>query len=105
MSLVGAALRNDADTLWRALQLGTPPDEECSGQVALHVAARNGAVECLKVLLAAGVDPNWARPSDGVTAFHAAAWGYGSERAVDSRVECIRLLVAAGANLQVGVGR
>ena len=62
------------------------------GSTALHFAARKGAADCVKVLLAAIAPYNVdATDRDGVTALHLAA----RRRAPD----CVEVLLAAGADI------
>lgn len=60
------------------------------GQAALHVAARLGQAQLVKVLLDAGADPDLA-DGDGWTPLRAASWG--------GHTEVVELLVARGCAL------
>jgi ankyrin repeat protein len=63
----------------------------------LHVAAQEGQVEAVRLLLAAGADPNKAdEHGNGPlwTAVHQACLA----RRTDANVEVVRLLIAAGAD-------
>ncbi len=68
------------------------------GSTPLHLAAMNPELSALKVLLAAGADPN-ARDSEGATPLHMAAYA--------SRPAHARLLLEAGADpkLKTNTGR
>ncbi|GAB4824025.1 hypothetical protein N2152v2_011071 [Parachlorella kessleri] len=72
-----AAARNDALALEALLgsclrHLDSPCTSAC-GSAAIHLAAANGAVAALQVLLLAGADANLRRNGDGLTALHLAS--------------------------------
>ena len=113
---LSAASRGDTDELRQALSYGLPAGMDTfapwpadhaarpAGAVGAHdgarvqrtptmVAAQVGALDCLKMLLDAGADPNARSPDDGMTALHCAAAG-GSATAVQSAA----LLMQRGAD-------
>eukprot|EP00435_Cladocopium_sp_Y103_P029712 s982_g7.t1 len=97
MQLVFACQKGDVKTLEQLLK--APRDPEVTVNTLgtpLHMAAWMGQVECVRLLLEAGVEPDSAMASflygDITTPLHAAA---------DlGQTEVIRLLVAAGARLE-----
>ncbi|RNL74030.1 ankyrin repeat domain-containing protein [Streptomyces sp. I6] len=81
----------DADTVVRALRAGAPADAaDGDGQTALYVAAAQDRPVMVRMLLAAGADPDRASGADGaeLPLCGAALWG---------RTEVVRALLAAGA--------
>lgn len=74
------------------LDLGADPlAAGLAGNSAVHVAAAEDPPDYLAALLEHGVDPRTAHPASGRTPLHAAA--------IAGRMENIRALLAAGANL------
>lgn len=84
-SLLGqAVVWNEVSVVKAMLQTPTAdPVAKINGHTLLHVAAQNGAIEMMEVLVAAGVDP-WEPNHEGVTAYdtlakeqgqHATQWG------------------------------
>ncbi len=73
------------------------------GDTALHLAAAGYRVEIVRLLLAAGADPNAAKNHRCSSPLHYAADGFISGPAWDARkqVETIRCLLDAGANLHL----
>lgn len=73
------------------------------GDTALHLAAAGYRVEIVKLLLAAGADPNSARNHRRSSPLHYAADGYVNGPAWDAenQVKTIRCLLNAGANINI----
>src|SRR5664279_4722608 len=73
------------------------------GDTALHLAAAGYRVEIVRLLLAAGADPNAAKNHRGSSPLHYAADGFIKGPAWDAnrQVETIRQLLGKGANLQL----
>ncbi|MGW7366217.1 ankyrin repeat domain-containing protein [Streptomyces sp. NPDC054841] len=89
--LFGALYGGDDDAVVRALRAGAPAgtaDED--GTTALYLAASRGRAGAVRLLLAAGADPDRASGPDGaeLPLCGAAVWG---------RTEAMRALLAAGA--------
>eukprot|EP00201_Polytomella_parva_P005400 CAMPEP_0175083620 /NCGR_PEP_ID=MMETSP0052_2-20121109/27508_1 /TAXON_ID=51329 ORGANISM="Polytomella parva, Strain SAG 63-3" /NCGR_SAMPLE_ID=MMETSP0052_2 /ASSEMBLY_ACC=CAM_ASM_000194 /LENGTH=874 /DNA_ID=CAMNT_0016355139 /DNA_START=72 /DNA_END=2693 /DNA_ORIENTATION=- len=120
VAALGLAAQNDHPKVVELLlSLGADPwQSDLLGRCAVHLAAATGAVEALRVLLAAGINESSAaagggagRPPSlrafptngssvslvdatdafGFTPLHYATWG--------SRLECMSMLIASGANL------
>jgi len=102
-SALSCAVRSgDAVTVSFLLDRGASLNERDSHlRAPLHIAADRGEPEILKVLLEAGADPN-ARTEYGSTPLHSAV-GYRGE-VKPGRLECIGLLIDAGALLEQGSG-
>jgi uncharacterized protein len=93
--LVGAAAKNDVDEVARLLALGADCGANAKGITPLMTAAHAGAVEPLRLLLAAGV-PVDVQDRHGYTALMLAC-NAGHE-------VCVRLLLGAGADVQARDG-
>lgn len=81
----------DDDAVVRALRAGVPPEAaDQDGQTALYVATAQDRPVMVRLLLAAGADPDRASGADGaeLPLCGAAVWG---------RTEVMRALLAAGA--------
>jgi ankyrin repeat protein len=92
-ALVFAANSGNANMLRMLLTRGADPNVGGSASWArpLHSAARNGRLECLQILLAAGARVNeYAQMTLTPTPLHAAAWGGSGP--------CVRALLEAGAD-------
>ncbi len=86
-----AASRNDADSLRRFLDGGTPVDSrDGNGRTALLIATRANAVAAAQALIAAGADVNAKDDIQDTPFLYAGAEG---------RLEILRMTVGAGANL------
>jgi ankyrin repeat protein len=73
------------------------------GDTALHLAAAGYRVEIVRLLLAAGADPNAAKNRRKSTPFHYAADGFITGPAYDAQkqVETLRCLLQHGADLHL----
>ena len=73
------------------------------GDTPLHLAAAGYRLEIVRLLLAAGADPNAATNHRGSSPLHYAADGYITGPAWDAKrqVETIRLLLDNGANIHL----
>jgi hypothetical protein len=89
--LFKAAKSGDVKTVHEALDGGVEVDALNSNKwTALHDACGSGQLEVVKVLLAAGADPNIAHPQTGFTPLVVASF-------VPGHAEVLRALVTAGA--------
>merc|ERR1712224_171924 len=98
-SFLGAAQRDDVAMLRRLLSASVSPSfGNKAGQTALHIACIWGNATAVRTLIAAGADLNKKNQLSGATPLHMCA----SFDRVDiaKRLECTRLLVAAGADLR-----
>lgn len=73
------------------------------GDTALHLATAGYRVEIVRLLLAAGADPNAAKNHRNSSPLHYAADGFitGPEWDAKKQVETIRELLSSGANVQL----
>ncbi|KAL7552141.1 hypothetical protein ACHAWF_015351 [Thalassiosira exigua] len=86
-----AAISNDAPALREALEAVSDVDNtDEAGQTALHFAADRGSVECLRLLIEAGADPN-ATDCDGIGVLQTAL-------SAGLDIDAVRLLLRAGAD-------
>jgi len=97
--LPDAAFRGDAAAVRGFAGMGWPLDARgVDGGTALHCAAWVGAAECVRILLEAGADVHARGDQHDSTPLHWACHGsQNCPHPVGSHVECVRLLLAAGA--------
>ncbi len=89
--LLIAAKNNDVILLKLLLDAGADKDKaDKYGLTPLHYAARSGYSECVKLLIKAGANVNYAPGREKVTPLHSALR--------DNQIECVKLLLAAGAD-------
>jgi len=93
--LLKAAAANDANAVTRLLKEGSDPAGDATGRTPLMAAAHVGALEPLRLLLAAGA-PVEAKESHGFTALMIACNA--------GRVDCVNLLLEAGADVHAADG-
>ena len=99
-SLLGAAQRDDVRMLKRLINEGVPASFGNSmGQTALHIACIWGNVSAVRTLIDAGANLNKQNQLSGESPLHMCARFDRVD--IARRLECTRLLVEAGANLQV----
>ena len=89
--LIDACWRNHWEELESLLQAPQDPNTcRDDGEAALYIAANEGHVECVKLLLEAMADVHHMQATNGETAVHSAAF--------HSHLEVVRLLLEAGAD-------
>ena len=89
--LIDACWRNHWEELESLLQAPQDPNTcRDDGESALYIAANEGHVECVKLLLEAMADVHHMQATNGETAVHSAAF--------HSHLEVVRLLLEAGAD-------
>ena len=88
--LFEAIANGDSGQVWRLIQDGAPLDQidDATEMTALAMAAESGAVEIVRMLLAAGADPDHGGPT---TPLEAAV--------VEGHVEVARTLIEASADV------
>ena len=96
--LIDFAFHDCANLIRCALAAGTPVDARCGDLKwsALCYAAQEGSERALKALLAGGASVKLQDKVQGCTALHYAS--------LNNRVSCVKLLLDAGAELEVRLG-
>jgi ankyrin repeat protein len=90
--LLSATAKNELDVVRELLRIGVPATHSNGvGQSALHVAVLWGHMECAKLLLRAGADPNAANRIAGMTPLHTALTS--SKTSFDIQYEVVLLLL------------
>jgi uncharacterized protein len=90
--MVRAIVQDKPADVKTLLDKGEALDAKQNGQTALHLAAMNGKVDILTILIARGADVN-VQDENGITPLMLAAR--------DGRVEAVQALVAQGAKITV----
>lgn len=90
--MVRAIVQDKPSDVKTLLDQGEPLDAKQNGQTALHIAAMNGKVDVLTVLIARGANVN-LQDDNGITPLMLAAR--------DGRVEAVQALIAQGAKVQI----
>lgn len=92
--IIQAAYHGKVEQLQTLLKQDFDPDTRDSyGGTALHAAMFQDNVEIVKMLLAAGFDPNAIGPKNGYTPLHDAVWA--------NNIEAAKLLLVAGAKTDI----
>eukprot|EP00325_Prymnesiales_sp_UTEX-LB-985_P000984 CAMPEP_0174706394 /NCGR_PEP_ID=MMETSP1094-20130205/9259_1 /TAXON_ID=156173 /ORGANISM="Chrysochromulina brevifilum, Strain UTEX LB 985" /LENGTH=277 /DNA_ID=CAMNT_0015904651 /DNA_START=38 /DNA_END=868 /DNA_ORIENTATION=- len=88
-------LRNDSIALKKLIESGEHDisDTDCCGRSALHIAAKEGAETCARLLIAAGIDINLRTNEYGIKAMHCAC-GHSK-----GHLEIFRHLIEKGADV------
>lgn len=93
-AIIKAAYHGQVTELQNLLQQKFDPDSRDSyGGTALHAAMFQDNLQIVKMLLAAGYDPNAIGPKNGYTPLHDAVWANNTGAA--------KLLLAAGARTDI----
>jgi len=73
-AIMPAVAQRRIDLIKLLLAAGANPNSQRSGETVLHIAARSGCLDCVKVLVEAGADVN-AKTKQGQTPIHLAKRG------------------------------
>ena len=87
-----ACTNGNAAIVERLLKAGADPESRTAGETALMTAARTGAVDAVKVLLARGADMSATEPESGQTILMTAA--------AEAHPVVVQVLIAHGADVQ-----
>jgi ankyrin repeat protein len=101
--LLVACQKDDVDLVQRLIEEDGVDPSHCNpaGQSALHIAAWWAHVECLQILLEYGANVHAANSLTGATPLHGCFQSSKASLVKSKRLQCIELLVKAGADLDV----
>lgn len=103
MAMLTNAQQNNAEELQRIISSGVDPSSSNAvGQTALHVACLWGNTAATECLIRNGADVNRQNNLTSATPLHIAV---ASPKDIAGRIECVKLLLAANADLTIEDGR